>query len=52
MYVVSAHRVYAVRLPVHYILIVEKELVCFHKLSLTLAEFIGNDAVLKDVAEF
>ena len=51
MYVVPAHRVYAVCLPVHDVLVIEEELVRTHQLSLTRAELVGYDAVLQNVRE-
>ena len=51
MYVVSAHRVYAISLPIHYVLVVKEELVRAHQLSLARAELVGYDAVLQNVRE-
>lgn len=52
MNVVTTHRVYAVRLPVNYVLVIEKEFVRLHKLSLTLREFIADYSIFEDVTEF
>jgi hypothetical protein len=52
VYVVTAHRINAVRLTIHYVLIVEEEFICFHELGLALTQFIGDDTVFEDVAKF
>ncbi len=49
--VVAAHRIYAVCLLVHYVLVVEEELVGLHELGLTLGELVGLHLVLEDVVE-
>ena len=49
MYIVTAHRIYAVRLSVNNVLIVEEEFISSHQLRLTSAQFVGNDTVLEDV---
>lgn len=47
--IVPAHRVYAVRLPVHYVLVVEEELVGLHELRVALGELVRDHAVLKNL---
>ena len=51
MDVVSAHRVDAVSLPVHYVLVVEEELVGLHELRVALGQLVGDHAVLQDLRE-
>ena len=51
MYVVPAHRVYAVGVPVHDVLVVEEELVRLHQLRLALRQLIRGHLVLQDVVE-
>ena len=51
MYVVPAHRVYAVGLAVHDVLVVEEELVRTHQLRLARAQLVRDHAVLQDVRE-
>jgi len=49
--VVPAHRVDAVRLPVHYVLVVKEELVGLHELRIALGQLVGDHAVLQDLRE-
>lgn len=49
--VVSAHGVYAVGVPVYYVLIVEEELVSLHQLGLALRDLVRLHLVLEDVIE-
>jgi hypothetical protein len=52
VYVVTAHRINAVRLTIYYVLIIEEEFICFHELGLALTQFIRDDTVFEDVAKF
>lgn len=49
--VVPAHRVDAVPLPVHYVLVVEEELIGLHELRIALRELVRDHAVLQDLRE-